>query len=154
MTASRILAIAALALAGITACGDPPTSLPLAEVQAFTEAAKRWEATGPDSYVYTLNRLCFCPYEGPVRVTVRNGVVESAQNVGTGEYLTSPALDWVPTIDEVFDALAYALKIPAAHFEAEYDPTYGFPVMASIDHWAEAVDDEIGYGLSAFAPLP
>ena len=154
MTASRLLPLVALVLTGMTACDDTPTSLSFGDVQAFAAGAKKWEATAPDSYVYTLERLCFCLVEGPVRVTVRNGVVESAQYVSTGAYLTPPALEWISTIDEVFDALSYALAIPAAFFKAEYDPTYGFPVEASIDHWARTVDDEITYRLSDFAALP
>ena len=98
--------------------------------------------------------MSFCPTEGPLRVTVRNGVVESAQVIGSGAQVTGAQLGWVPTIPDVFAALAYAVDLPAATFSARYDPTWGFPVEASIDHWAQAVDDEIGYRLSAFAPLP
>lgn len=154
MTATRILATALLALSGLTACEADSAMLPAGEVRSFAAAAKRWEATAPASYVFTLDRFCFCPVEGPVRVTVRDGVVESAQVLRTGAYLTGPSLEWTPTIDDVFAALADALAIPAAYFKAEYDRAYGFPVEASIDHWARAVDDEITYRLSDFAALP
>ncbi len=149
-----MLATALLALSGLTACDADSAVLPAGEVRSLAAAAKKWQATASASYVFTLDRLCFCPVEGPVRVTVRDGVVESAQVLRTGAYLTGPSLEWTPTIDEVFAALADALAIPAAYFKAEYDPTYGFPVVASIDHWANAVDDEITYRLSAFAALP
>lgn len=154
MNTSRIVALAVLLLSGPSACGDSSSLLPVGEVQALSAAVTKWEATAPRSYVYTLERLCFCPIVGPVRVTVREGVVESARVVNAGADLTGPALAGIPTIDEVFDALSYALSIPAASFSARYDRVYGIPVEASIDHWARAVDDEITYRLSAFAPLP
>jgi len=157
MTLSRLCVaagVAMLLLAGPSACDSAGSLGPGADAQALVEASRRWEAAAPASYVFTLFKSCFCPTASPVRVTVRDGVLESAQVIATGMQLTGAELSWVPTIPEVFAALAYAVDLPAATFSARYDPTWGFPVAASIDHWAQTVDDEVGYSLSAFAPLP
>jgi len=146
--------VAALALAGVASCDSTTGIEPTAELQALADAAKKWEAIAPPSYAFTLTKSCFCPIEGPVRVTVRNGAIESVQVVGTGAYVPADRLDWYSTIPEVFAALANALDLPAASYSARFDPTWGFPVEASIDHWINTVDDEIGYRLSDFAPLP
>jgi hypothetical protein len=146
--------VAALALAGVASCDSTTGIGPASEVQALAAAAKKWEAIAPPSYAFTLLKSCFCPYEGPVRVTVRNGVIESVQVLGTGAYIPDDRLDWFSTIPDVFAALAYALDLPAASYSARFDPTWGFPVEASIDHWIDTADDEIGYRLSDFVALP
>ena len=146
--------VAAVVVMSVVGC-DASTALgPGADVRALAAAVRRWEATAPPSYEYTLQKLCFCAFETPLRVTVRDGVVERAQVVATGVFLTSPELEWVPTIPEVFAALAYALDLPAANFSASYEPTWGFPTEASIDHLAQAIDDEVAYRLSAFVAIP
>jgi len=46
----------------------------------------RWDALGPRSYVYAVERLCFCgeDYRGPVRVRVQEGVAVERVYVGSG----------------------------------------------------------------------
>lgn len=149
-----VMSVATLLLAGSSACSSADSLGPPVDALALVEASRRWEAVAPASYAYTLERYCFCLFDGPLRVTVRDGAVESAQAIRTGAMLTGVQLGGVPTIPDVFAALAYAVDLPAALFSARYDPTWGFPVEASIDHWARAVDDEISYRLSAFTALP
>ena len=146
-----VAGIATFLTVGVAGCESSTGLDPGADARALKAAAQKWEATAPPSYVFTLEKLCFCPTATPLRVTVNNGVVERAQVVATGAFLTNPELEWVPTIPDVFAALAYALDLPAAAYTARFDPEWGFPTEASIDHWAQAVDDEVSYKLSDFS---
>lgn len=56
------------------------------------------------------------------------------------------------TIEKVFDYLGEAIQ-DANNTTINYDPTYGFPTLISID-WIElAIDDEMYLTLSNFEPL-
>jgi len=151
VAAAASAVVLALSLAG---CDSPAGIEAGAEVPALAAAAARWEATAPASYRFTLERSCYCLYATPLRVTVLNGVVLRAQVIATTDFLVGADLAAVQTIPQVFAALARALDLPAARFSARYDPTWGFPTEASIDHSLQIADDEVTYRLSDFAAFP
>ncbi|MCE9602930.1 MAG: DUF6174 domain-containing protein [Gemmatimonadetes bacterium] len=152
MTATSI--IRAVLLSSLLGC-DSSTGLESgAEARTLAAAAAKWEATATPSYRFTLQRFCECLYTSPLRVTVRNGVVLRAQVIDTGDFLLDTELGAVQTVPQIFTILARALDLPAASFFARYDPTWGFPTEASIDHSRQVVDDEFSFRLSDFAAIP
>ena len=144
------LGMEVILVAGMSGCEGSGGMAPAADLQALAVAVRKWKATAPPHYEYTLEKYCFCSRATPLRVTVRNGVVERAQVIATGALLTGSELEGIPTIPGVFTALAYALDLPAASYSARFDARWGFPTEASIDHWAQAVDDEVTYRLRDF----
>lgn len=152
--AAMVAGVAAILAIGVIGCDTSAGVGPGADERTLAAAVRKWEASAPPAYVFTLGKYCFCALATPLRVTVSNGVVESAQVIATGAFLTSTELEWVPTIPGVFAALAFALDIPAASYSARFDARWGFPTEASIDHRAQTADDEVSYRLSDFVALP
>jgi len=118
---------------------------------------ERASYTGPDDYAYTLSVSCFCIVTGPIRITVENGVLVDAvaldpsflqENPNADAEIRERAITLVELVDRVRDA-----QRTADGFEADYDPTYGFPVVASIDYDKRATDDEVTYRVRDYTPL-
>ena len=77
-------AISVAAVVGAAGCTDlGPEAVALTDL---AEARERWEEERPASYVYEVERLCFCPIEaiGPVRVKVQGSAVVERVYVDSG----------------------------------------------------------------------
>lgn len=87
----------------------------------------QWEAQHITSYQYDyLVTGYFIVYEDrPVRVVVRDGVVQSAVYIADGEPVPGPTSEW-PTIDQLFDRAARA-SAAGALTGIQYDQRYDFP---------------------------
>ena len=122
-----------------------PHAYPLATTrqEALDEARARWEATGITSYSATVDVRCFCGFEGPVDVDIRDGAV------------TNPSSDipeWAAvTVPEVFDAIESQLD--ADHLEVAFHPELGYPISVRIDPITNASDDEIDYFILDLTPI-
>jgi len=132
----------------MVACSSNPLS---PEDDALTAARAAWQAKAPAAYMYQFRRLCFC---GPdvtreLVVEVIDGEVVSAVYVDDG-LPSSPPLDEVPTIDDLFDEIQDAIDREAHQLNAEYDDELGYPVDVSIDYILEAVDEEMAFQVRAF----
>jgi hypothetical protein len=164
----------AITLAGllvIGGCGngsayDPPASAPSDSPSASASesdqpagldaegaaAWRRWRSQAVDDYRFTLDVGCFCPTVQGSVVEVRNGEVvridgkpyDHQQVTGFGE--SAPTIPGLFT--ELGDALAHADEV-----QVDYDPSTGVPETISVDWMKQAVDDEISYRVSGFAPL-
>ena len=107
------------------------------------------------SYVYTLERQCFCTAEtrGPFVVTVRDGRVAEVRRLAGGMtpdgQPVAGALDPAPqnrlTIDDLFALVRGAHRDGAARIDATYDARLGHPTRVWIDRSAQMADEEIGY---------
>jgi hypothetical protein len=110
--------------------------------------------SGPDDYAYTLNVGCFCPYVGPLRITVQDDAVvdvrqlDPREDQGNVETLIN---EWARTLAEL-EAEVDRARREADKVEVEYDPVFGFPTSISIDWIRDAVDDEISYTVSDYTP--
>ncbi|MGE0158041.1 MAG: DUF6174 domain-containing protein [Gemmatimonadales bacterium] len=132
-------------LAGLvaTACSDLGV-----DVRSLTElerAERKWERFGPESYVYAVERLCFCPTEsmGPVRVRVTPGTVLRTY-VATGDPVPE-SYEWLfPTVDGLFDILRQAYADEAHDVEVSYDEDLGYPTDFFIDYEEQVADEELG----------
>jgi hypothetical protein len=107
-----------------------------------------WEAAGLRTYQY---RLSWNPmWVGDFLVSVVDGMpagIEPADPSifeGLSEDEREIEMSALPaTIDELFDLLEQA--VDAERFEVIYDPEFGFPVEARIDHNLLAIDDELEF---------
>jgi len=110
--------------------------------------------SGPSDYAFTLRVGCFCPYTGPLRITVHDNEVVDVRQLGP--VLGGPvSQDWLDeqamTLEEL-DALVDRARREADDVDVTYDPTYGFPTDVYIDWIKDAVDDEIGYTVTDYSP--
>ncbi|HEX2568471.1 MAG TPA: DUF6174 domain-containing protein [Polyangia bacterium] len=114
-----------------------------------------WARRNIVNYRFQLRQLCFCPDSGkPFEIRVQDGVVVEVKNGTTGEMLDPSRFTYYPTIEGLFDKLQDAVERNAYQLQVTYDSTYGFPASASIDYDKRAVDEEYGFEVSAFTPLP
>jgi hypothetical protein len=142
-----LLIVALLPLAG---CGDGFFST-ARFVTSLREARARWASGGIDTYEVTIRRLCFCGFIEPVRVRVEDGVIVSRTIVTTGEPVPAVHAQYIPDIAGLFAIVEQASR-EADELETEFDPTYGFPSVISIDWDENAIDDEQVYRAEQFEP--
>ena len=119
------------------------------DVRTLTDlerAQRRWERWRPDSYVYAIERLCFCPveYRGPVRVRVDGNVVSERTYVDTGQPVPAAMADGFPAVNGLFVILASALDEDAHEVRVSYDPETGVPLDFWIDYQEMTADEELG----------
>ena len=141
-----------VALFILVACGDGlPVSTRL--VLNLHAAHARWESRGTDSYEITVRRVCFCGFVEPVRVKVVDGTIVSRTVVSTGDPVPTLEASQYPDIPGLF-AIVEEAATQADKLHTEFDATYGFPTIISIDWIENAVDDEVGYVMEDFVALP
>lgn len=152
------------ALVAIAVCdGDPLREPDLDSIGETAEHAEaldrnrsRWEARGPRSYEYVLERLCFCPPEsrGPYLVRVEDGEVAAVLDPATGEPVDPEDDRWIVSLDGLFDVIVDALERDAHELRVEYDPELGFPAEIFIDYRKQVIDEEVGFEARDLTPLP
>ncbi len=119
------------------------------DVRTLTDlerAQRRWEGWRPDSYVYAVERMCFCPveYRGPVRVRVDGDVVVERTYVETGQPVPAALADAFPAVEGLFAILLSAFDGDAHEVRVSYDPETGVPVDFWIDYEEMMADEELG----------
>lgn len=140
----------------LAACGSSigPIDQRLIDLEV---SQSRWDSLGPDTYVYAVERLCFCgvEYRGPVRVRVENGAAVERVYVSTGLAVPAGIAMEFPTVSGLFDIIRSAIEEDAAELEVTYDPALGVPLDFWID-WDERVaDEELGMQVTeAVTPAP
>ena len=137
-------ALAVAALLGVAGCTDLGPEV--GAVNDLEEARARWESARPTSYVFALERLCFCGLEsrGPVRVRVQGTVAVERVYVDSGDPVQAAMAEQFPTVDGLFDILASALAGEAHEVRVTYDPALGVPTDFWIDYMEFAADEELG----------
>jgi hypothetical protein len=155
---AALLLVAASAVAG---CGQAPTPevapsasgapSPTASIPGLDEADaaayQRWQAAGLTDYRFSVDVQCFCPVAKPVVVTVRDGQVTSAR--------PEPLEFWsdvVVPVPDLFQLVADT-RDTADVVEVAYDAELGYPKTISVDRVQAAIDDEVAYVVTHFAPL-
>jgi hypothetical protein len=116
---------------------------------------RRWVLRGPASYTYEFRRSCFCVPQalGPVRITVRDRVVQAVVSVDGDPVPPGDVEDYFRvTIDSLFDWLAAAVAGGAHELRITFDRTLGYPTGAWIDYDVRTADDEIGFSATLLDP--
>ncbi len=117
---------------------------------AFESATAAWDAAEVDEYAYTVNTSCFCPFTGPLRVTVTNGTEVTAEPLGDGVRVWTGG---VKTIGDHLNDLGDLLDGTAIHVSAEFDPVYGIPSIVSVDESRAIADEERTVQITDFVPV-
>lgn len=114
---------------------------------ALDGAMKRWAASRPASYEFTVSQQCFCPPEirNPVVVTVRGDSIVSRTYVGTGAPLDTARAPMALTVDGLFAKIRDARARSAAAINVTYHATLGYPTQLWIDYSAAMADEEVGF---------
>lgn len=139
----------------LVACGV--TGPEDARLAALEEHLARWESAGPPSYVYAIERMCFCaPVSlGPVRIRVENRHVVERVYVATGLAVAPDLAAEFPAVEGLFDVLRSAIERRADRIDVTYDSVLGLPLDFWIDYSEMAIDEELGMSVTeAVAPLP
>ena len=131
-----------------------PATPPPADPAAFEilKAKAAWQASGTDSYRWTVGRSCFCPNIDPVDVTVVNGMVTDIRTAGR----PVPAGTWDAsflTVDALLDRAVETIG-SGGTVEVRWSAQAGVPEIVSFDPIPNAVDDEMGISTSGFEALP
>jgi hypothetical protein len=125
----KILTPLLLALA-LSGCARP-FLLPRDEEGEVSAQRRRWEAQNLDDYRFNLSRTCFCVPLGAVVVEVRDDRVVAVKDARTGNPVTGPEAQGIPTIDQLFDYIAEAAD-EGTYLDVRYHSTLGYPTEAEI----------------------
>ncbi len=109
-----------------------------------------WNAFQDGTYHFLMNRSCFCVISGEHFVQVIDREISVAVNTWSNEEVEGEHLQYVETIDDLFNMIERAEK-DADEFLVEYAKE-GYPTLISIDWIKEAVDDEMYFQISAVQP--
>jgi hypothetical protein len=115
------------------------------------QAEQRWVQAGVQNYTIVVQRLCFCGYTRPVRVTVRQGQIVSRVDAETGE-VAPPQANNITEVLGLFALIRDAIDRDAYRLTVTYDGTTGIPLQINIDYIGNAVDDELNVRASEFQP--
>ena len=119
----------------------------------------KWIKSGITHYRFELSIGCFCAFRDkmPLLIEVKDGEVVS-MTYGDGSPV--PADDanleffnGFSTVDRLFQYLQSDAAKKADEVKVDYEPTYGYPIMVSIDQIKAAMDDEYGITISNFEIL-
>lgn len=148
MTRSLLALIAAVT---ITGCGGGDEAVDsVAPPPGYATAKQRWVSAGTQSYRFTISTFYFCVPEGPIAVVVRNGAVQGATYVDTGEPVGTARLSRLPTISGLFAIADEAYAMQAAEVRFTGSAAYGYPEDLYIDYDRRIADEEIGYKVTSF----
>lgn len=140
----------AIALAAATACSSP---FDPDEARVLANARAQWRQRAFADYIFEARHSCFfCRPEelGPVRITVRQGAIESVILVETGEAV-DPGY-WF-TIEQLFERIPlWAKNDGVDDVTVTYDAALGFPASVGIRYEEGILDAGDSYTVSAVAP--
>ncbi len=136
----------------LAACSSVPQS-------EFEQNLAIWQDADISHYKYDLWIGCFCVFrdEIPLTIEVQDGEVVSITKA-TGGLVdeTDPNHELFmkyATLDRLFASLEEDTASGAEQITVSYDPLYGFPVEAYIDHSQQIADDELSLQVSNFEVL-
>lgn len=147
-------AVAVIAWVGLMGCSE--SDLLVGPVIDLERAEARWQRAGLDSYVFAVQRMCFCTIEslGPVRVRVENGTVVERVQVDSSAPVSPTYAELFPTVQGLFDLIRSAHEQNAHEVRVTYDPALGVPMDVWIDYIEFAADDELGMRVTEAVSTP
>lgn len=116
----------------------------------------RWAKAGVTTYQLVVSRSCECLPEaqGPVTLSVVNGVVQSrAYTIGGGP-VPEELHDVFPAVPGLFDMIEQAIGLDPAHIRVSYDATLGYPSSIFVDFSEQVADEELSYSATLTPPGP
>ena len=125
-------------------------------VDEFTKNRLLWESYEIDDYKWNEHVSCFCAGPREREIFVVNAVKDTVTFDTTGippenlEEIIQFIFDDSKTIDEAFDFIDSLLGQNIFLLVTEYDQTYGFPTVISVDYDENIADDEFYFSYSGF----
>ena len=144
-------AVLALPIA-LASCNRSSTGPSARDLDELFRAKTAWSAQALPSYTLMVRPACFCGSQ-TIRATVVDGIVTSRVFVETGEPVPDALFRSVESVDAMLATLERALREDVPEFRATYDAR-GVPLTAYIDWYANAIDDEFGWGMVEITPTP
>jgi hypothetical protein len=138
--------ISAVLLALLSATAQADTTR-----QEFDAALQKWQAAGIHDYAFTLVQHCFCIGVQPVRITVKNDIVQSARNVQGDATVAAEVLGNLPSIEVVFQKIAEGYAKPVDHITLTLNKDFGYPERVFIDYYVLMADEELIYEIRDFS---
>jgi hypothetical protein len=140
----------------LAACSGVQTETPIPS----STQRQTWVNANIAHYRFDLILSCFCAFRDqmPLSIEVKDGAVVSMTGTD-GKAITSDDPNYqfflqYATIDNLFTKIDTAKADPeAGDVTVTYDPTYGYPLEASIDYIELAADDEMYVTVSGFEAL-
>lgn len=117
------------------------------EKRELSQARQKWNSAQIQNYNMNERISCFCGGLLEWDVFVKNGIKDKVEYDESQAYgqTYDDIFDQARTIDDVFDFLESLLNRELASLTVEYNETYGFPNLISIDYAENIADDEIAY---------
>lgn len=145
-----------LALAAVAACGDGTGPGGRDALRLVGELAK-WQSERPSSYRYDFHRSCFClaSVTAPVRLSVTGAAVTEVVSLATAPswpYAVSLDPQYYPTVEQLFEVIAEAIRADVYRLEVDYDEALGYPRRIVIDRDVNTVDDELTLTAGSLEP--
>jgi hypothetical protein len=143
--ATRRFLIAVVIATTLVGCSDS-----VGPDEGLNDARARWTQVGPLSYTMTIQRSCSeCQdvHRGPVRIEVRNGVVQTKTYAKSGAEVAPLFTSTFPTVEELFLQIDLSIR-RGDRLGVQYDHYYGYPKRFE----PEAGFDEWAYTITEFTP--
>ena len=116
------------------------------------EAKDVWQANGIDSYTWRFESACECALNGPIDVTVVDGVATKVVTPG-GVIPLADVAGFPLTVDAMWDAAIEAAD-SGGKVDLEWGPIAGVPARILIDRVPAAIDDELSLRVVRLDPAP
>ncbi len=119
----------------------PPPTTGNPDQDALNKNHTLWKNAHLSNYTYTYKRLCFCPPEEDIAVTVQYGDVTAAYYPGNNPVLPE-RLDGLFTVEELFQVIQKAITDEVARLDVTYNSKLGYPESIFIDVDEQMADEE------------
>jgi len=129
-----------LAVVIATGCSDS-----VGPTEGLNQARARWTEVGPLSYTLIIQQSCsecLAEHRGPVRIEVRNGVVQSRTYAASGVAVTPAFAVSFPTVEELFARIDLSIRrgdTPGVRYDRYYGYPKRFEPEAGFDEWAYSI---------------
>ncbi len=146
------LCIVVLSLFSCTLPVPPPPPVPPTPTNPdqvnLNKNMELWRHSNFSSYAYTYKRLCFCPSEEDILVTVTDGQVTAASYSPSGITLSPERVNQLMTVEGFFQVIQKAISAQVARLEVNYNVTSGYPETIYIDIDEQMADEAMTYIVS------
>ena len=116
----------------------------------LSTAMEKWDNKNFNNYEYTLDVSCYCIYEGPNNIEIKNNVLFRVNGKSvTLEQLQNEYWD-VKTIEQLFNIIDSKLEDDPFSYSLQFDKNYGYPIVIYFDMDEMIADEEISYTISNF----
>lgn len=123
----------------------PTPEVDYAQAQKDLDTARNlWSGQHISSYTFIQTRSCFCPtdYTRAMMYSIVDGKISTNTLVYADDQTKVSVETEVYTVDQVFDLIQKSIDDKVANLTVEYDTTYGYPTIVTIDKDFMIADEE------------